>query len=133
MPDTRTINAIDLQPAMTLVDRGGATSTVHGFFGPTGADGTVEVITDQGTVRMARDEPCQILRPDSYLPGELTARFHEGIAGASDVDVAEVVRAILNDVLDSVHVAVATVSTDAAADEVRATVADYIGNHYADL
>lgn len=71
--------------------------------------------------------------------GQLCSSFHDLANGRDDLggrSAADVVHLIVEDVLDSVRLAITEgplVCTDREADEVLDTVKDYYSNHYGDL
>jgi hypothetical protein len=66
------------------------------------------------------------------LPETLMADFESGCVGRADVDMSEVLHAIIGDVIDTAVLAVRELQADAddLPTEVRNVVEDYVANHY---
>lgn len=77
---------------------------------------------------MSRIEQAQAGRS---LPDLLMQDFEAGCKGTADVDMHEVLHAILADVLDSVSLALEGVGMSSTNRKiVRESIEDYIANHY---
>lgn len=64
-------------------------------------------------------------------PDELMSRFEQGARGEADIDMVEVLWAIIDDIRDSYRLAMASAGVYAeTSGEIEATVTDYVINNY---
>lgn len=64
-------------------------------------------------------------------PDELMKEFDDGCRGLSDIDMGSLLFEIIDDVVDSVYVALVDAEVEERAEIIK-TVYDYVGNHYGD-
>ena len=75
------------------------------------------------------------MRSMTRTPDQLADALNDAVSGRGDATVAEVVFEIMDDVLDSVRLAMQNDPRvdDFAAHDVMTVVNDYISNHYGEL
>lgn len=66
-------------------------------------------------------------------PQQLVEDFEAALTGQADSDVAGVVHAMFEDVIDSFVLAMRSTLPQEQIDGIVETVQDYIGNHYGDM